>query len=136
MCEKCLAKGTKIRMADSSEKEIEKISSGDIIMTNTGGRPVANRITGKEKIMYWIMAEDGTSILLSEDCPVRVKHQVELPAQDLTLDMILETPHGDKWISSIAMIPYDNQAFELRLEGEKSCYFCANGFWVKDSLVG
>ncbi len=60
----CLAKGTKILMADGTEKRIEEISIGDMIMSD-GNKAieVTNVISGTEETIYNLCLESGESAL-------------------------------------------------------------------------
>lgn len=84
----CLAAGTKIRMYDGTEKNIENIEIGDLVLTLEGAKPVEN-IWNPETLVegnpecFEIEFEDGYKVICSDNHPFLTQNGW-VAAKDLT----------------------------------------------------
>lgn len=91
----CLVKGTKVQMADDTQKEIQDIVVGDIVKTKDGDKPVTatwnpNTLINGTPECYEVEFEDGYKVICSD------KHQFYVNnkwvcADDLVINMEVST---------------------------------------------
>ncbi len=91
----CLVKGTKVQMADDTQKEIQDIVVGDIVKTKDGDKPVTatwnpNTLINGTPECYEVEFEDGYKVICSD------KHQFYVNnkwvcADDLEINMEVST---------------------------------------------
>lgn len=130
----CLAKDTKIRMKDGSEKEIRSIREGELVLTESGGgAKVAKVYHGPEAELVYVRTMAGKEIMMTESHPVLVKRngsRQAIRAGELNGEDIFLTKDGEEALRYIYMKPYQDEVYNLELEGGEAMY--ANGFLVGD----
>lgn len=126
----CMAKNTKIMMADGSLKEICQIVPGDYVMgsqmTPQSVKKVAN---GYEEELIHIESEDGSSIELTPDHPILTTRGL-VQARGLNAADRLCMNNGVQAIRYFYPQPYADQVYSLLLENQDN--LIANGFFVGD----
>jgi intein/homing endonuclease len=143
----CLAKGTRIRLADGTEREVESFSGGGKENVRSGrspvgsGRRVLGNTRGVEPIpVVRIEDGDGRSLLLTEKHPVVTQDGV-VAARDLEVGDVVLTEAGPRELVMVGRQRYDDEIFNLKLDGsedevtagETTMY--ANGFLVGDARL-
>lgn len=129
----CLAKDTKIRMKDGSEKEICSIRADELVLTESGEAKVTNVYHGPEKELVYVQTMAGKEIMMTESHPVLVKRngsRQTVRAGELNGEDIFLTEDGEETLRYIYMKPYQDEVYNLELESGKAMY--ANGFLVGD----
>lgn len=134
----CLAEGTKILMADGTEKEVQNISSGDLILNGRGEAvTVTNLVTGTEEYIYRTYTESGKLISASLLHPFAAEHG-DLLLRDFDGTTMLKVKSGDQYVYEkvINCYPekYAGNVYSLELENtgkEKS--IIADGFVTYDN---
>ncbi len=116
----CLAEGTKILMADGSEKKIQDISVGDKLRNSKGDTvSVTDIIIGTEKCIYRIYMESGKQISASLLHPFAAE-QGDVLLRDFNGNTKLKVKDGEQYIyeSIINCYPekYDGKVYSLELE--------------------
>jgi len=138
----CLAKGTRILMADGSERPIETIGKGDSVrMDAKGGIAVVTQcIEGSEKTsMVHFRTLNGLDLECSKEHPI-VTDKGIMKASEVTGDCRLTDENGGKpELTGIWDVP-GGEVYNLELipKGEKSpreggCTFFAGGILVGDN---
>lgn len=79
----CLAAGTMVTMYDGTEKAIEQIQNGDLLVSDNG-RPlkVTNVVVGEENFMYRLRLESGEEVLATLNHPFMGHHGL-MPLRDI-----------------------------------------------------
>lgn len=134
----CLAQGTKILMADGTEKEVQNISSGESILNGKGETvKVTGLVTGTEEYIYRTYTESGKLISASLLHPFAAK-QGDLLLRDFNGMTMLKVKNGDQYVyeAVINCYPekYAGNVYSLELEDtgkEKS--IIADGFVTYDN---
>lgn len=129
----CLAKDTKIRMKDGTEKEIRSIQAGELVLTESGGAKVTKVWHGPEQELVYVQTMTGKEIMMTESHPVLVKRngsRQAVRAGELNGEDIFLTRDGEEALRYIYMKPYQDEVYNLELEGGEAMY--ANGFLVGD----
>ncbi len=125
----CFAKGTRILMADYSEKFIEEIRQGDQIKIQGSSAIVTEVIRGREETLAMIGTERGKCICVTRDHPMLTqggwKRADELSAAD-----ILEMYDGRDSIKELHLIEYNKEVFSVRIDSEEA--LVAEGFYTGD----
>lgn len=114
----CLARGSKIRMADGSTVSIEDIRIGDRVMNPYGGgaATVVNTWKGSEKILRHIETQGGYSVEASDTHPLMTEKGAVEAGKIVEGDQLL-TAEGTYEIVSVQYpIHYDDEVFNLELE--------------------
>ncbi|HRJ68547.1 MAG TPA: Hint domain-containing protein [Beijerinckiaceae bacterium] len=144
-CGDCLAAGTRIQMADGSEKVIEDIRAGDVVAglgrTNTvlelvsldWSRVILHRINGAITLTadHPVMTTTGWKAIDFEDGAFKYGLQ-DVPK--LVVGDTLVTLNGSVRVETIEAVPETDgyRTYNLRTRGNGT--FIANGLIVKDSV--
>lgn len=134
----CLAEGTKILMADGTEKEVQNIDAGESIINSKGETvKVTNLITGTEEYIYRTYTESGRLISASLLHPFAAERG-DLLLRDFDGKTMLKVKNGDQYVyeAVINCYPekYAGNVYSLELEDtgkEKS--IIADGFVTYDN---
>ncbi len=134
----CLVEGTKILMADGTEKEVQNISMGELVLNGRGEKvKVTNLITGTEEYIYRTYTESGKLISASLLHPFAAQ-QGDLLLRDFDGKSMLKVKNGDQYVyeTVINCYPekYAGNVYSLELEDtgkEKS--IIADGFVTYDN---
>lgn len=127
----CMARDTRILMADGSEKYISEIKLGDMVMTSQGPAAIKDRITGIERMMIRITAANGRSIRLSDCHPVLTRRNY-VRAMDICVDdVVVLYEGGEQPLSALYMEEYEDQVYNL-VTSKPRAALVGNGFWVGD----
>lgn len=127
----CFGKDTYIRTADGSERIISQVKAGDsVAYYNSSGfavTTVTNVITGAEKTMICIEAENDKKILVTENHPMQTKRGTVMAADiNITDELIFE----DGKTASIRFLygeEYGDKVYNLETQ-DGCCAVIANGF--------
>lgn len=129
-CYGCLAKGTRIRMSDGSEKNIEEICPGDKLRGKSSSVCVTNIISKMADSLVVIKTENGNELHLTHRHPVKTERGV-VPAEELTaadlIHMENSTTEALDWLLT-ENVPQN--VYDLQLETPQ-CIF-ANGIVTGD----
>ncbi|GIQ68061.1 hypothetical protein DUZ99_14620 [Xylanibacillus composti] len=136
----CLAKGSRITLADGREAAIEELSGGEEVLVSANGDKLAVGATyvGKhDGPAYKLVTENGEELTLS-DChvvgtPDGFKLAMELKAGDQVM-----TREGAARLASVEEVDYDGYMINLELAapeeyGDTTMF--ANGIWVGDKAM-
>jgi hypothetical protein len=132
----CLAPGTKIKMADGSEKSIENIKAGDKIDCGGNGKTAAVtnliRSDSANTDMMAIVTEDGRSIILSFGHPV-MSDKGLISANSAVEGTLLKTADNTftRTLTGCMNSGKFAELYNLELEGDCRTMI-ANGFIVGD----
>ena len=125
----CFAKGTRILMADHTEKCIEEIRPGDRVKTRGGSAAVKEVIRGREDTLAVIGTGRGRCLLVTPDHPMLTqtgwKRADELNGAD-----VLEMYDGKDIISELHPAGYHGEVFSIRTDSEEA--LVAEGFYTGD----
>jgi hypothetical protein len=138
----CLARGTRIRLADGSERTVESFLGGGAESVRSRGPGARRRVLGNTRgiepiPIVRIEDEDGRSLLLTEGHPVLTEGGV-VAARDLEVDQVVLTEAGPRRLVGVGRQRYDGEIFNLKLEGSEEqvaageTTMVANGFVVGD----
>lgn len=131
----CVAKDTKILMADGTERPISEISRGEYIQGGKSGAPVCVKdiISGHETVLWCIQSENGEKLYASDEHPFVTgsgdKRAIELMETDNVLmrdGSYSNMKYRYDWY-------YGDTVYNLILEKEH--YFVANGYVIGDQEV-
>lgn len=128
----CLARGSKIRMADGSTVSIEDIRIGDHVMNPYGGgtAAVVNTWKGSEKLLRHIETQGGYSVEASDTHPLMTERGAVEAGKIVEGNQLL-TAEGTYDIVSVQYpIHYDDEVFNLELE----CPIC-DETWKAHAMV-
>lgn len=113
----CLEKNTKIFMADGSQKPINMIRIGDMVMSKDAPQLVRNVWQGTEEHMMCIELRNGFRIILTENHPVKTTTEMKRASEIDENDEILIS-NGEKCkIASISCIEYNERVYNLDISG-------------------
>lgn len=126
----CLAKGTKITMADGSERAIEGICPQELVRTSDGGTTsVKEVISGREDQLVFLETFNDCTLSLTKTHPVKTTRGI-VRARELTAADIICTANGESKIKSIYMQDYNDKVYSLVLD-TTAAIFC-NGIVTGD----
>lgn len=128
----CFVAGTKVLMADKSQKNIEDVKAGDMVMGYDGKKMTKERVTDVESPVrnhhYNVRLEDGTVLGITDDhavytqdgwqaiSPENAKHESpQLKVSDLKVgDRVLKS--NGKYVKVVSMdyFPGDVQTYNLK----------------------
>lgn len=134
----CLAEGTKILMADGTEKEVQNIDAGESIINSKGETvKVTNLITGTEEYIYRTYTESGRLISASLLHPFAAERG-DLLLRDFDGKTMLKVKNGDQYVyeAVINCYPekYEGNVYSLELEDSgKEKSIIADGFVTYDN---
>ncbi|MDD2400849.1 MAG: hypothetical protein PHI90_08325 [Clostridia bacterium] len=141
----CLATGTKVRMADGSEKNIENIKVQEKILSNNDGvvLTIENTVIGtEEKPMIRLKDDKGHSLLLTDGHPVVTASGVLL-AKELKVGDVVINEEGVGRLTEIVAETYADKVWNLHvgipedgivLTNQNRTHF-ANGILVGDGVM-
>ena len=143
----CLARGTMITMADGSQKAIEEIVNGDLVLGSTAKNAKAQQSmrvidtsVGVEAFkMFKVQTSDGNTILLTETHPVSTTNKGVVWAQELIVGDRVITENGSVLITKIKTEQYKDQVYNLKLgtlEGSRIAEGEHLGMFANNMLVG
>lgn len=88
---KCLAKGTKVMMADTSVKNVENIVSGDMLMGLNGSMRLVKSICSGSERMYTINQKNGESYTVNESHILSLKNRITKKTINISIRDYLKT---------------------------------------------
>lgn len=127
-----IVEGTKVTMADGSEKTIENIRVGDILKGQPNNPTVTATSMGlSTHPLIRIQTSSGTGLTLSQDHPVLTPNGV-VSANHLKLGMSIYTQQGVYDITSLVNSAYAGNVYSLHTGNGfgASSNFYANGILV------
>lgn len=129
----CLARDTKILMADGSEKRISEICIGDMVQGYDGKLlKVYNIATGLEdNLLLKITTSSGKSLWLTGEHPILGKNKTWERAMFLKVHDPIQTIDGIDEVVSIYWGDYHGTVYNLVLDSFDDS-LCANGIIVGD----
>jgi hypothetical protein len=141
----CLPDGTRVLMADGTEKAIEKIAPLEKVVSDSSNRTmtVHSTLKGKEEIpLVRIKSDKGHSLLLTEGHPVVTPGGVVL-AKHLEPGDVVLSPKGEVKITSVSDEQFDGHVWNLVLDPdtkdgkrtEDNSTFYADGILVGDARM-
>jgi hypothetical protein len=141
----CLPDGTRVLMADGTEKPIEKISPLEKVVSDSSNRTmtVHSSLRGKEEIpLVRIKSDKGHSLLLTDGHPVVTPGGVVL-ARHLEPGDVVLSRKGKVKITSVSGERFDGHVWNLVLDPntkdekrtEDNSTFYANGILVGDARM-
>lgn len=125
----CYAKGTRILMADHTEKCIEEIRPGDQVKTRGGSALVEEVIRGREETLAMIGTGRGKCLRVTQDHPMLTQDGWKR-ADELTAADILEMYDGKDSIAELHLTEYHDEVFSIRTNSEEA--LVAEGFYTGD----
>jgi hypothetical protein len=143
----CLAKGTLITMADGSQKPIDKILAGEMVMgasAESSAAPEPMRVAdvsiGIEALqMYRVKVQDGKNILMTETHPVSTSNRGVVWAKELKEGDRILTKDGSQLITKIKTEKYKDNVYNLKLEPSHDSLItdgASLGMFANGMLVG
>lgn len=135
----CLAEGTKILMADGSEKEIQNIQKGDLIVNSKGESiRVTELITGTEQYIYRVVTEGGRKVSASHNHPF-VTEQGDMLLLNFDYQTKLLVKEGNQYVHDLLSYcypeEYNGNVYSINVEGGENTVI-ADGFvtWTNDAV--
>lgn len=135
----CLAEGTKILMADGSEKEIQNIQKGDLIVNSKGESiRVTELITGTEQYIYRAVTEGGRKVSASYNHPF-VTEQGDKLLLSFDYQTKLLVKEGNQYVYDLLSYcypeEYNGNVYSITVEGGENTVI-ADGFvtWTNDAV--
>lgn len=135
----CLAEGTKILMADGSEKEIQNIQKGDLIINSKGESVrVTELITGTEQYIYRAVTEGGRKVSASYNHPF-VTEQGDKLLFSFDYQTKLLVKEGGQYVYDLLSCcypeEYNGNVYSITVEGGENTVI-ADGFvtWTNDAV--
>lgn len=127
----CLAEGTKILMADGSEKEIQNIQKGDLIVNSKGeSLRVSELITGTERYIYRVVTKGGREVSASYNHPF-VTEQGDRLLLSFDYQTELQVREGDQYVYDLLSYcypeEYNGNVYSITVEGGENTVI-ADGF--------
>lgn len=124
----CFAAGTRIAMADGSQKPAEKIKCGDIMYTMVGDFAVKNVYVGAEEILIHVCTESGRVLRVTHTHPVVLKGGYSVQARKVRpgQEVMLRDGGTDrvKWVYECE---YHADVYNFELEDGKEHTIAAEG---------
>lgn len=128
----CLAEGTKIRMANRTEKNIEQIRRGDTVYTPSGPAAVVGVMQGRDSEIYAIHGKGCKAVYASGAHPFRTRNGWKA-AREITAWDELAVEGGFVEVEHHYLTQKPAAVYNLVLEGEHSFY--AEGYLTGDNEV-
>lgn len=125
----CFARGSKIKMADNTLKNIEDIEVGDRVKTENGSVSVVEKIVGSEEKMVLIRTANGCKLTVTDDHPIMTEGGWKI-AGNLNAADIIKTESGFSTIEELHYVDYNDKVFSIRLETESA--LIAEGIYAGD----
>lgn len=118
----CLAKGTKVTMADGSAKNIEELQAGDSLKAPGGGTAVVKElISGTEQNLYRVHLANGLEVRASRTHPLSTGSGFTSPI-DLNSHSKLMTEQGLSDVLYCFPETYNGKVYGVELESGDSFY--------------
>ena len=125
----CFPAGTKVKMADGTFKEIQKIKSGDVVYSYNLKKDKLVKADVEESIVH--NNYPGGYLVISDKLKVTQNHRMWVvnkssweKADSLNVGDSLLNPTGEKvLITTIAKVEGNNTVYNLHLEGKNHNYF-------------
>ncbi len=128
----CIAEGSKVRMADGSEKQIEEIKVGEKVLTAEGNTAVVmDVLEGTEKYMHLFQVQNGCLIMVSAQHPLMTQEGWKAACDITKEDSLLLENHTLSKIVTKEEIAYYGKVYNLVLDGAED--FIAEGLVVGDN---
>jgi hypothetical protein len=130
-----VTEGTKITLADGSEKAIESIQAGDVVKGQQHNSTITDTSLGRSTSpLIKIETNQGPSLIATENHPVVTSNGMVAAAQ-LSPGRTVITTQGPTNITGITHTPYNGNLFSLHLAkgADASSSFYANGLLVGNS---
>ncbi|KZN51085.1 Hint domain-containing protein [Pseudoalteromonas luteoviolacea] len=145
----CLAKGSKIKLANGKELAIEQLNVGDTVLGASQFAPNVHMpleikdisIGSETQPMVKLTTESGKELLLTESHPVLTQAGVSAWANKVQVGDRIRTSNGLELVSKVEEVKYDDHVYNLKLArtaddpnhspGETFSMF-ANGLQVGD----
>lgn len=126
----CLAKDTKILMADGTEKAVSEIAVGDQLMSTDGSGnavEVSKVTTGKSENIYTILLENGDTVRATRMHPFAVPSGEFVTVIDMNTQTMLKVKGADTGSRVVYCYPddYNSDVYNIDLKSGNSFY--ANG---------
>lgn len=128
----CLAEGTKVRMADGSERKIEEIKEKDIVRTPSDQAVVTEVFQGWDSEIYAISAKGCPEILASGAHPFRTENGWKIAREITGLDKLM-TESGAAEVEHHYLVEQNIKVYNLILDEDHSFY--ADGYETGDNEV-
>lgn len=137
----CLAKGSLITMADGTQKAIENIKVGEVVVANGVNMLVDDISVGVETIpMTRLVDKKGREVLLTESHPVIKPGNRAVWASEVKVGDLVMTATGPSRIVKVSQEMFDEGVFNLKLtavDGNLAALAPhSNAFLANDFLVG
>lgn len=140
----CLAEGSKIVMADGTQKPIEAVEIGELVRSGSPGQSlsVVDVTRGMESApIVELESADGGSLLVTQGHPFFDGDGKPLRADELQVGSVIKTSKGTTKITKLNRKPYAGKVYNLKLGTDHqiegldvgSINMYANGFSVGDS---
>lgn len=130
----CFQKGTRIAMADGSQRKIETIRIGDCVVVEGGTSRIRNIWRGMDKILT-ITLEDGVRLGVTEDHPLRTP-EGWVRAKEIRKGMHL-IAWGVEKICCVQSVEAggEDEVYNLETERDSGCAIGANGIAAGDFFL-
>ena len=140
----CLAEGSKITMADGSEKRIEEVGLGERVRSGGPGEwlSVVDISTGYESApIVDLETEHGDALLVTQGHPLFDASGRPMRADELSVGSLIQTHRGPAKVTKLERKPYAGKVYNLKLGTEHqiagqnvgAIHMFANGLRVGDS---
>lgn len=130
----CLAKDTKVLMADGSEKIISRIEIGDLVKGYNGkSLKVINTVQGMEECLIEIKTSDGKHLRLTDSHPI-LKNNIWDRPKRLIADDFIQTKDGISQVNAVYYVTYGDVVYNLALEPQDN--YQDGGFFANGIIVG
>ncbi|MEG1952677.1 MAG: Hint domain-containing protein [Hydrogenoanaerobacterium sp.] len=111
----CVAKGTRVGMADGAKRAIENLRVGDEVFTDREEIAyISDIIYGREETLLRILTDSGEEILLTKDHPVLTSRGL-LKAECINAGDRLITQNGEAGIRYLYPTEYSDEVYNLSL---------------------
>lgn len=125
----CLARNTRVSMADGSTCPIDQLRLGDMVATDAGAAPIRDIISGVEDELLHIETEGGAHLFATSMHPVFTADGAKR-SYDLRLGDRIRMKEGFDVVRYANYEPYHDTVRNLVFDEERSFY--ADGFLVGD----
>jgi hypothetical protein len=117
-------------MVDSTENRASNLNNNDVVLSSNGlGKQITSRITGLGGNLLLLSTNNGKSILIGGDQPIK-SNLGWILVEDVKIGTIVESIDGQEEIIQIAERMYNSTIYNFRFDEETGIY--ANGFLIGD----
>ncbi len=128
----CLKEGTKIEMADKSQKPVEQICIGDSVRNPEGCFRIKNVWKGVEDSYIELATEDGRQLSVTKDHPILTVEGWK-PAKEIQKDTEILTEDGNRKVKAVKEVKARITVYNFSLdETAKEHSIFAEGILVGD----